>query len=108
MPSFTVSLVSWINPRIRGGTSLLGDEDVAENLAGARGDLVERSDDADAALAGGVVLEAPGVAAAGMDLRLDDLDRPAQFLGDLLGDPAARHGNTEFLEQALGLVSMDD
>jgi hypothetical protein len=39
---------------------------VAEHLAGARGDLVERFDDADAALAGLLILEATLRASCGV------------------------------------------
>src|SRR6185437_6103680 len=52
------------------GAGLLGDEHVAEHLGGVLADLLDRFDDAHAALALRIDLEAAGAAAAGMDLRL--------------------------------------
>ena len=52
-------------------------------------------------------------AAAGMDLRLDHPDRPAQRAGGLLGllgrvgDLAAQHGDAVLLEQRLRLIFVD-
>src|SRR5207248_1603404 len=84
-----------------GRAGLLGDQHLAEHLAGRRGDRVERLDDAHAALARGIALEVAGPAAAGMDLGFDDPDRAAEAFGDLLrllrrvGDAATRHGDAE-------------
>src|ERR1700733_215090 len=57
---------------------------------------------------------AAGFAAApGMDLRLDDPDRSAEFIGGLLGlvdvesRYAARHRHAEFAQYSLGLVFVD-
>jgi hypothetical protein len=57
-----------------------------------------------------MALEAPGAAAAGVDLALDHPDRTAQFLGgfpcllDRVGHAAAGYGDPVFREQGLGLV----
>ncbi len=85
------------------GAGLLGDEHMAQHLAAAFARLLRRFHDAHAALARGIVLEAPGAAAAGMDLRLNHIGRAgeaARHLFGLLrrvGDRALGHGDAEFL-----------
>ena len=89
---------------------LLGDQHMAEHLAGVGFDFVEGPAQAHAAGALGIVLEAPGATAAGMDLGFDHPDRSAQVAGGVLGflrgesDPAAWGGDTELRQQALGLI----
>ena len=58
--------------------------------------------------------DAAGLAARpGMDLRLDDPARSADFVGAIhrliraVGDAAVRHGDAEFREQFFGLVFVD-
>ena len=98
---------------LAGGTGLLGHEDVAQHFLGVRSDILDRLDDADAALAFRVVGEAARTSATGMDLGLDHIDGSAQFLGNLfglgdgVGDAAARHRHTIFFQQVFGLVFMD-
>ncbi len=92
------------------GAGLLGDEDMAQHRCGGSGRVGRRLDDAHPAFAGGIVLEASGAAAPGMDLRLDDIGGTGQSRRDLfrllrrIGDTAFGHGDAEFLQQALGLV----
>jgi hypothetical protein len=89
---------------------LLGDQHVAEHLAGVGFDLVEGIAQTHTPGALGIVLEAPGATAAGVDLGLDHPNRPAQVAGSVLGflrgegDPAARGGDPELRQQALGLI----
>ena len=80
------------------------DQILAEHFARFLRGLVRTLDHLDAA-----ALAAP----AGMDLRLDDANRTAELERRSLGflrrrrDHAARHGNTEALENLLGLILVD-
>ena len=86
------------------GTGLMRDELHAEHLAGERAHLVDRAGELDAAAL---------AASAGVDLRLDDPDRPAELLRglDRLVDRerrnAARHRNAEAAKELLALVFVD-
>ncbi len=56
---------------------LLGHQDVPEHLAGILLYVVQRLANPHPALSAGIVLETPGAAAAGVDLRFDHPDRAA-------------------------------
>ncbi len=92
------------------GPGLLGDEHVAQHPGGFGGRFRRRLDEPHAALAAGIVLEASGAAAAGVNLRLHHVDRAGQRCGDFLGllrrigDAALRHRDAEFLQQGFRLV----
>ena len=83
---------------------------MAQHLAGVLLDLLERLAEAHAAGPVGIVLEAPGAAAAGMNLRFDHPNGAAELARRVLrllgreGDRAARHAYAELGEQALGLI----
>ena len=90
------------DPALRPG--LVGDQGHAQHVVGELAHLLDRAGELDAAAL---------AAAAGMDLRLDHPDRPAQRPGGLLGllgrvgDLPAQHGDAVLLEQRLGLVLVD-
>src|SRR5258708_12713956 len=83
---------------------------MTQHLAGRLDDLVDRPRQAPAALALGILLEVTGTAPTGMDLRFHDPDGTAELLGNAarllrrVGDPAARNGDPQLLEQSLRLV----
>ena len=96
------------------GAGLHRDQRVAEHLAGVGLDLVERLRQPDPAFGvGAELLELALAAPAGVDLRLDDVQRSRQSLGALDGflDRAGRMAggdrDAEVREQLLGLVFMD-
>jgi len=87
---------------------------IAEHVGGVRADFVERKGEADAAL--GIraqFLELALAAAAGMDLRLHDIERPGKLLrrfdGFVDGEGCMAGGDrrTELRQQFLGLVFVD-
>ena len=66
---------------LAGRAGLDGDQRLAEHLGGVLADLVDRMGEADAALGvGAEFLELALAAAAGVDLRLDDPQRPGELL----------------------------
>ncbi len=87
-----------------GRSGLVGDEIMAQQCPRRGGDILLGADDFDAA---GLA------AAAGMDLRLDHPDRPAEpprhsdRLRGGIGDPAARHRDAEFRQQLFRLIFVD-
>ena len=71
---------------LAGRAGLVGHQHAAEHFVGVGLDLFRRLDDADAALGVGAQALEPALAApAGVDLRLDDENLGAGFLGQLLG-----------------------
>ena len=99
--------------RAAGGTGLFGDQRVTDHRLGMRADLVQRAGEAHPALAVRVIGEMAGAAAAGVQLRLHDVDRAGQLaccLNRLVGRPgnvAVGHRDAVALQQFLGLVFMD-
>ena len=90
------------------------DERVAEHIGGGGAHFLDALGQAHAALGvGRQFLELALAAAAGVDLRLDDIKRPGQLLRRLarLVDGhrgiAGRDGDAELREQFLGLIFMD-
>ena len=83
---------------------------MAQHVARVLADLFDRLADAHAALAVWVVGEAPGAAAAGVDLSFHHIDGTAQLAGDVLcffrrvGDAPLRSRNTVFGEERLRLI----
>ena len=99
---------------LAGRAGLLGDQRVAEHLAGVGDDLGHRPRQADATLGvGAKFLEAALAAAAGMDLALHDIERPGQLLGGCLRLAGLEDGDAVgdrqaiALEQLLALVFVD-
>ncbi len=99
---------------LAGRAGLDGDERVAEHVGRCCADFVERLGEADAALGvGAEFLELALAAAAGVDLRLHDIERPGQLLGGLDGfldrerGEAGGDGGAELREQFLGLIFVD-
>ncbi len=93
---------------------LVGHQHPVQHLLGVGADLVDRLDDADAALGvGAEALEAALAAAAGVDLRLHHEDGAAQVLRgldrlfDRVGGEPARDGDAELFEDGLGLMLVD-
>src|SRR3546814_8178302 len=70
---------------LAGRAGLLGHQHVAQHRTGVGLHLLDRLHDAHAALAVGVVLETPGAAPAGVDLRFHDPYRAAQLARCALG-----------------------
>ena len=95
---------------LAGWAGLLGDQHVAQHVARVLADLFDRLADAHAALAVGVVGEAPGAAAASVDLGFHHIDGTAQLAGDVLcffrrvSDAALRSRNAVFGEERLRLI----
>jgi hypothetical protein len=86
------------------GSGLMRHQDGAEHPFGFAFDLGDGLNDLDAA---------GFAAAAGMNLRLDHPDRPAEFVGGLFRlrrrecGNAARHRHAEFPQYRLGLIFVD-
>ena len=96
---------------LAGGAGLDGDQRIAEHFLDELLDFVDRLGEAHAALfTGGGFLELALAAAARMNLRLDDPERTAEFLGggfgflDLENWNAARNRHSEFLENGFRLI----
>jgi hypothetical protein len=99
---------------LAGITRLDRHQRVAEHVGGVRADLVEREGEADAALRiRAEFLELALAAAAGMDLRLDDEQRPGELLRGLdrfldgEGGMAGSDRRAELGQQFLGLIFVD-
>ena len=70
---------------LAGRPGLLGHQHLTQHLAGIGYNVLDRLDDAHAALSLGVILETAGASAARMDLGLHHPDRAAQLVRDLFG-----------------------
>lgn len=96
-----------------GRPGLLGDERVAKHQGCGLARLLGRTREPHAALARRVVGEMPGATPAGMDLRLDHIDRAGKrprrrfrlFRGP--GDMPREHRDAVFAQQLLGLIFVD-